>query len=959
MSDGLDGASAFLGGADPAVIEQLHARYLRDPSSVDPSWRRIFESEAGAPAGAADVAAAKAAEAAREDGPALGLPEARPPAAPAAAERDRDGPVQAETIDSIRALMMIRAYRVRGHLIASLDPLGLEGERHHPELDPKSYGFSEADYDRPIYVDGVLGLKRASLREVLAILKQTYCARIGVEFMHIQYPERKAWVQRMMEGERNRQSLSPGEKTGILRHLYEAEGFERFLDVKYAGAKRFSLEGSESVIPALEAVIAQAAGHGVEEIVIGMAHRGRLNVLTSIMGKSYAAVFSEFQGGVTAAGDVQGSGDVKYHLGASADRDMGDGRRLHISLTPNPSHLEAVNPVVLGKVRAKQAMRGDKARERIMGLLIHGDAALAGQGTCSEVFELSELRGYRTGGTVHIVVNNQIGFTTSPSQARTSPYPSEVSKIIQAPVFHVNGDDPEAVVRVCQIAADYRQTFKADAVVDIFCYRRHGHNEGDEPAFTQPAMYRAIRERPTIRQVYTERLVGEGVLTVRDADRMMEDFRARLETELEASKSYRPNKADWLEGDWADIEASPRDERPGETAVAPEVLAEIGQAITRVPPEFALHPRIRRQLDEKRAAIEAGGPVDWATAEALAFGSLLLEGKPVRLSGQDCSRGTFSQRHAGLIDQETEERHIPLNNIRPGQARLKLADSLLAEAGVLGFEYGHSITDPNALAIWEAQFGDFANGAQVIIDQFVCAGETKWLRMSGLVMLLPHGFEGQGPEHSSARMERYLQLYADGNIQVVNCSTPASYFHALRRQLRRSFRKPLIVMSPKSLLRHRRCVSTLDEMSGGARFHRVIGEVDPAIVPDRVRCVVFCSGKVYYDLAAAREERGTRDVALLRLEQIAPFPSRSLMVEVAKYREAEVVWCQEEPENMGAWSFVAPRIGAVLSELGGEARQPRYVGRAPAASPATGFLVVHQREQRALIDAALDGEGGS
>ncbi len=959
MSDGLDGASAFLGGADPAVIEQLHARYLRDPSSVDPSWRRIFESEAGAPAGAVDALPAKAAEAAREDGPALGLPEARPPAAPAAAERDRDGPVQAETIDSIRALMMIRAYRVRGHLIASLDPLGLEGERHHPELDPKSYGFSEADYDRPIYVDGVLGLKRASLREVLAILKQTYCTRIGVEFMHIQYPERKAWVQRMMEGERNRQSLSPGEKTGILRHLYEAEGFERFLDVKYAGAKRFSLEGSESVIPALEAVIAQAAGHGVEEIVIGMAHRGRLNVLTSIMGKSYAAVFSEFQGGVTAAGDVQGSGDVKYHLGASADRDMGDGRRLHISLTPNPSHLEAVNPVVLGKVRAKQAMRGDKARERIMGLLIHGDAALAGQGTCSEVFELSELRGYRTGGTVHIVVNNQIGFTTSPSQARTSPYPSEVSKIIQAPVFHVNGDDPEAVVRVCQIAADYRQHFKADAVVDIFCYRRHGHNEGDEPAFTQPAMYRAIRERPTIRQIYTERLVGEGVLTVRDADRMMEDFRARLETELEASKSYRPNKADWLEGDWADIETSPRDERPGETAVAPEVLAEIGQAITRVPPEFALHPRIRRQLDEKRAAIEAGGPVDWATAEALAFGSLLLEGKPVRLSGQDCSRGTFSQRHAGLIDQETEERHIPLNNIRPGQARLKLADSLLAEAGVLGFEYGHSITDPNALAIWEAQFGDFANGAQVIIDQFVCAGETKWLRMSGLVMLLPHGFEGQGPEHSSARMERYLQLYADGNVQVVNCSTPASYFHALRRQLRRSFRKPLIVMSPKSLLRHRRCVSTLDEMSGGARFHRVIGEVDPAIVPDRVRRVVFCSGKVYYDLAAAREERGTRDVALLRLEQIAPFPSRSLMVEVAKYREAEVVWCQEEPENMGAWSFVAPRIEAVLSELGGEARQPRYVGRAPAASPATGFLVVHQREQRALIDAALDGEGGS
>ena len=732
MSATFDGASAVLGGADPAVIEQLHAQYLRDPDSVDPSWRRIFANEEGTAQGTVQRPPERMPESVPAAGRAPGLPEPRPavapPAAPAAAAADPEGPVRAETIDSIRALMMIRAYRVRGHLIASLDPLGLEGERHHPELDPKSYGFSEADYDRPIYVDGVLGLKRATLREVLAILKQTYCARIGVEFMHIQHPDRKSWVQLMMEGERNRQSLSPGEKTEILRQLYESEGFERFLDVKYAGAKRFSLEGSESVIPALEAVIAQASEQGVEEIVIGMAHRGRLNVLTSIMGKSYAAVFSEFQGGVTAAGDVQGSGDVKYHLGTSADRDLGSGRRLHISLTPNPSHLEAVNPVVLGKVRAKQAMRGDKARQRVMGLLIHGDAALAGQGLCSEVFELSELRGYRTGGTVHIVVNNQIGFTTSPSQARTSPYPSEVAKIIQAPVFHVNGDDPESVVRVCQIAADYRQRFKADVVVDIFCYRRHGHNEGDEPAFTQPAMYRAIGERPTTRQIYTERLVAEGVLTVADADRMMEAFRAQLETELEASRSYRPNKADWLEGDWADIEAAPRDHRPGDTAVAPEILAEVGRAIARVPPDFAVHPRIRRQLDEKRERIEAGGPVDWATAEALAFGSLLLEGKPVRLSGQDCSRGTFSQRHAGLVDQENETRYIPLNHVRPGQARLKLADSLLSEVGVLGFEYGHSIADPNALAIWEAQFGDFANGAQVVIDQFVAAGETKWLR---------------------------------------------------------------------------------------------------------------------------------------------------------------------------------------------------------------------------------------
>ncbi len=956
MTANLDNASSFLGGMDPAVIEQLHARYLRDPSSLDPSWRRYFESENGEGLSAEE----------------RGLPGARPssgsvaPRGPHAAPPrtgeigDLDGgAVQAETIDSIRALMLIRAYRVRGHLIANLDPLGIEGDKHHPELDPKSYGFSEADYDRPIYVDGVLGLKRATLREALAILKQTYCARIGVEFMHIQHPDRKSWIQRMMEGERNRQSLSRSEKMAILRQLDEAEGFERFLDVKYAGAKRFSLEGSESVIPALEAVIERAADLGTEELVIGMAHRGRLNVLSSILGKSYAAVFSEFQGGVASADDVQGSGDVKYHLGASADRELGAGRTLHVSLTPNPSHLEAVNPVVLGKVRAKQAIRDDRSRERVMGLLIHGDAALAGQGLCSEVFELSDLRGYRTGGTIHIVINNQIGFTTSPSLARTSPYPSEVAKIIQAPIFHVNGDDPEAVVRICQIAVEYRQRFKKDVVVDIFCYRRHGHNEGDEPAFTQPAMYRAVREKPTTRQIYTERLVAEGVLSVKDAGRMMAGFRTRLETELEASKSYRPNKVDWLEGDWAGIEAAPRDPRPGDTAVEPEVLVEVGRAIARVPEEFAPHPRIRRQFDEKRKAIEAGGPIDWATAEALAFGSLLLEGKRVRLSGQDCSRGTFSQRHAGLVDQNTEQRYIPLNHIRPNQVRLELADSPLSEAGVLGFEYGHSIADPNTLAIWEAQFGDFANGAQVIIDQFVGAGESKWLRMSGLVMLLPHGFEGQGPEHSSARLERYLQLYADGNIQVVNCSTPASYFHALRRQLRRSFRKPLIVMSPKSLLRHKSCVSMLDEMSNGARFHRVIGEVVPEIAPERVRRVVFCTGKVYYDLKTAREQRGVEDVALVRLEQIAPFPNKSLMVEIAKYRDAEVVWCQEEPQNMGAWTFVAPRIEEVLGELGSAARRPRYVGRAAAASPATGFLVVHQREQRALVDEALDAGAGS
>ncbi len=941
-------ASSFLGSVDPAVVEQLHALYLRDPASVDASWRRLFagEDEAGGaappPAGPTPGTRAEpAAPTASADSP---LPSPRP-------DTGSDGAVRAETLDSIRALMLIRAYRARGHLIADLDPLGIDGERHHPELDPRSYGFLDTDYDRPIYVDGVLGLKWATLREVLAVLRSTYCDTVGVEFMHIQNPDRKSWIQRMMEGERNRHSFSRGEKMAILRQLDAAEGFERFLDVKYAGAKRFSLEGSESAIPALEAIIERAAQLDVEEIVIGMAHRGRLNVLTSTMGKSYAAVFSEFQGGIVFEDMVQGSGDVKYHLGASSDRDLGGGRSMHLSLTANPSHLEAVNPVVLGKVRAKQAMRGDDERARVMGVLIHGDAALAGQGLCSETFELSDLRGYRTGGTVHIVINNQIGFTTSPSYARTSPYPSDVAKSIQAPIFHVNGDDPEAVARICEIAVEYRQRFKKDAVVDIFCYRRHGHNEGDEPAFTQPIMCRAIQNKPTTLHIYTERLVAEGVLSAEDVERMQTDFRARLETELEASRSYRPNKADWLEGDWSGMEAAPREERPGDTAVESDVLIEIGRAATHVPESFALHPRVQRLLERKRETIEAGGPVDWATAEALAFGSLLLEGRPVRLSGQDCSRGTFSQRHAGLFDQNTEERYVPLNHIRPDQARLELADSLLSEAGVLGFEYGHSTADPNALAIWEAQFGDFANGAQVIIDQFISSAESKWLRMSGLVMLLPHGFEGQGPEHSSARLERYLQLYAESNMQVVNCTTPASYFHVLRRQMVRNFRKPLIVMSPKSLLRHKACVSTLDEMGGGARFHRVIGETDPEIAPEGVRRVVLCTGKVYYDLVAARRERGQRDVALIRLEQIAPFPSRSLTVEIAKYGDAEIVWCQEEPYNMGAWSFVAPRIEALLE--GG--RRPVYAGRDEAASPATGFVALHKGEQYALVEDALGG----
>ncbi|MDP6474778.1 MAG: 2-oxoglutarate dehydrogenase E1 component [Alphaproteobacteria bacterium] len=943
--------ASFLHGSNTAFIEALYDSYCHDPNSVEPSWRAYFGAINGAGAASAKATTAKP-NGAKTNG-------AKPAAAVAAAAEVRSVPAEAEagvpaaTVDSIRALMLIRAHRVRGHLLADLDPLGRDGDNSHPELDPESYGFSEADYDRPIYVDGVLGMQWATLTDVVSVVRDTYCGRIGVEFMHIQDPQQKAWIQMAMEGSRNRADLSDGDKLEILRQLDEAEGFEHFLDIKHPGTKRFSLEGSESIVPALETLIEGAAAWGVRDITIGMSHRGRLNVLTSIMGKSYAAVFSEFQGQAAHPADVQGSGDVKYHLGVSTDRVLPDGARIHLSLTPNPSHLEAVNPVVLGKVRAKQKLLGDDERGQVMGILLHGDAAFAGQGMVAETLELSNLRGYRTGGTIHIIVNNQIGFTTSPSFARSSPYPSDAAKIIQTPIFHVNGDDPEAVVHVCRMAAEYRQRFHHDIVIDVFCYRRHGHNEGDEPAFTQPIMYRAIDSKATTRQIYSERLVSEGVLSETEAARLAENFQARLEGEMEASKSYKANKADWLEGAWRDMSAPPSEHGPGETAVEGDVLRRIGQSIAAVPEDFNLHPRLNRVLRGRRKMIESGDNIDWAMAEALAFGSLLLEGNPVRLSGQDCSRGTFSQRHAAFFDQQSEARYLPLNHIADGQEYIEIADSPLSEVGVLGFEYGYSTAEPNTLVLWEAQFGDFANGAQTVIDQFIASGESKWLRMSGLVMLLPHGHEGQGPEHSSARMERYLQLAAEGNIQVVNCTTPASFFHVLRRQMRRGYRKPLIVMSPKSLLRHKLCRSALEDLAPGSHFQRVIGEAPGYASGDDIRRVVLTSGKVYYDLWQAREERGIADVALLRMEQIAPFAGRSVTVELAKYGRAEIVWCQEEPQNQGAWSYVAPRIDAVLEGLGDPARRIRYVGRPEAASPASGSYKAHVEEQDMLVGEAL------
>ncbi|GGG16291.1 2-oxoglutarate dehydrogenase subunit E1 [Caldovatus sediminis] len=951
---GVDILASAMTGANAAFLADLYARWVENPDSVDPSFAALFEA-LNDDARAILTDAMGASWAPRPRGGFAPEPEA-PVARKAAAPEEAVEAQRQAVVDSIRALMLIRSYRVRGHLEARLDPLGLQQPKPHPELDPATYGFTEADYDRPIYIDGVLGRETATLREIMAILRASYCGPIGVEFMHIQDPEQKSWIQQRIEGAPWTRAFDAAAKRGILQHLTEAEGFEAFCARKYATTKRFGLEGGESTIPALEEVIAQAARDGVSEIAIGMAHRGRLNVLVNVVRKPFAQVFSEFAGVSTNPDDVQGSGDVKYHLGTSTDIEI-EGRKVHLSLQPNPSHLEAVDPVVVGKVRARQDMAGDtRTRRSVMAVLLHGDAAFAGQGVVYETLAMSQLIGYRTGGTVHIVTNNQIGFTTVPAHAYSGLYSTDVAKSVQAPILHVNGDDPEAVVFCARLAAEFRHRFATDVVLDIVCYRRHGHNESDEPAFTQPIMYARIREMPTTRTLYAERLAREGVVPAEESQAMLDAFTAELERAYQAAQGFKPNKADWLEGHWTGLKAvgsAEEVERLHGTAVDLAALREVGAALTRVPEGFNVNPKIARQLEAKRAAIEAGEGIDWATAEALAFGTLLLEGHRVRLSGEDVQRGTFSQRHAVLIDQVTQAEYVPLNNIREGQKRFECFNSLLSEFGVLGFEYGYSLADPHTLVLWEAQFGDFANGAQVIIDQFVASAETKWLRMSGLVMLLPHGYEGQGPEHSSARLERYLQLCAERNMRVCNFSTPANYFHGLRRQLKANYRKPLVLMTPKSLLRHKLAVSSLAEFGPGSAFRYVIPETDALVPEEQVRRVVLCTGKVYYDLLAERRERGIRDVALIRVEQLYPFPVNSLRAALAPYRNAEVVWCQEEPENMGAWTYMDRRLERVLQTLDGTAKRPRYVGREEAASPATGLAKVHQEQQQALVREAL------
>jgi 2-oxoglutarate dehydrogenase E1 component len=854
--------------------------------------------------------------------------------------------------DAIRAQLLIRTYRVRGHLAANLDPLGLTQRELPADLTPEYHGLT--DPAKKVYLGGALGFEYATVAEIVAILRANYCGNVGLEYMHIADVEERKFLQDRLEGKDKEIQFTPEGKKAILAKVIQGEQYEKFLGRKYVGTKRFGLDGGESMIPALEAVIKYGGATGVKEIVYGMAHRGRLNVLANVMAKGFRVIFHEFSGGTANPEDVGGSGDVKYHLGTSTDREF-DGIKVHMSLVPNPSHLETVDPIVLGKVRAQQVFRDDLARhEQVLPVLIHGDAAFAGQGIVWECFGFSGIRGYNTGGCIHFVVNNQVGFTTSPQFARSSPYPSDVAKGVQAPILHVNGDDPEAVTFACKLAIEYRQTFHRDVVIDMWCYRRFGHNEGDEPSFTQPLMYAKIRQHPPVSDVYSARLKAEGVVDDDYVTKVTGDFVNHLEEEFEAAKSYKANKADWFAGRWSGLHkpADAETTRQGvESAISTKLFDSLGRKLTTVPEGHVIHKTLQRVLDAKAEMFRSGANFDWATGEALAFGSLLTEGYGVRLSGQDSGRGTFSQRHSVWVDQNTEKKYIPLATVPHGT--FEVLDSPLSEYGVLGFEYGYALADPKALVLWEAQFGDFANGAQIIFDQYIASSESKWLRANGLVCLLPHGYEGQGPEHSSARLERFLQLCAEGNIQVANCTTPANYFHILRRQMLRSFRKPLIMMTPKSLLRHKLAVSRAEDFQGDTHFQRILSDTNPA--PDKdTRRLVLCSGKVAYDLIEARDAAGDENIQIVRVEQLYPFPTEALAARLKKMPNLEeVIWCQEEPRNNGGWFFVEPYIEEALGLADRAPMRARYAGRKASASPATGLAKRHVAEQGALVADAL------
>ncbi|RYY25003.1 MAG: 2-oxoglutarate dehydrogenase E1 component [Sphingomonadales bacterium] len=959
--EGLD-FDEIAGGVSPAFVETLYKKYKADPAAIEAGWRAWFEGLEGSAQGPSwkqanwPLSETDALTAALD--PTQMEPAPKPSKAGASAPAPKAAPSESEIAkaagDSIRAMLLIRTYRVRGHLAANLDPLGLARQDIPADLRTEYHGFTDDQIDTPIYLGGVLGMQWATVREIIDVLRANYCGAVGLEYMHIADVDERRFLQDRMEGKDKEIQFSPEGKKAILSKVIEAEQWERFCGKKYVGTKRFGLDGGESMIPAMEAIIKYGGATGVREIVYGMAHRGRLNMLANVMSKPFRIIFHEFGGGSSNPDDVAGSGDVKYHLGTSTDREF-DGASVHMSLVANPSHLEAADPVVLGKVRALQTMRSDLAdHTQVLPVLIHGDAAFAGQGIVWECLGFSGIRGYNTGGCIHFVINNQIGFTTSPQFARSSPYPSDVAKGVMAPIIHVNGDDPEAVTFACKLAIEYRQTFKRDIVIDMWCYRRFGHNEGDEPSFTQPLMYAKIKNHPGVSEVYAKRLVEQGVIDEGFTGEKVAQFTNLLEGEFEAGKSYLPNKADWFAGRWSGLGAPGDAEnarRSVDTGIEKKLFDSLGRTLTEVPADLEIHKTLGRVLDAKREMFKSGANFDWATGEALAFGALLSEGYGVRLSGQDSGRGTFSQRHAVWVDQKTEAKYVPLKTIPHGS--FEVLDSPLSEYGVLGFEYGYAGADPKTLVLWEAQFGDFANGAQIMIDQFIASGEAKWLRANGLVMLLPHGYEGQGPEHSSARPERFLQLCAQDNMQVVNITTPANYFHLLRRQMRRNFRKPLIQMTPKSLLRHKMAVSKAEEFQGDSQFRRILSDPSEPLDKD-VKRVVLCSGKVAYDLIEARDAAGDKNTSIIRIEQLYPFPGDPLTLRLSRMPNLEeVVWAQEEPKNNGYWSFVEPFVEQSMVDAKVKPQRPRYAGRAAAASPATGLMKRHQAEQGALVADAL------
>ena len=947
--------TSFLGNNSSEFIEELYAQYITNPQGLTEEWKEFFK-------GLQDN---KELIINTVNGPSWS-PKKKKKFTRINGEKINDqfvdnvdiSGIKENAKNSIRVSTLTRAYRIRGHMIANLDPLSLLKREEHSELKPETYGLSKKDENKKIFLDGTLGMETSNIKEIIKSLREIYCGNIGYEFMHMADPKERSWIRERIEGKEKGIKFTENGKRAILNKLIEAEGFEKFLHIKFVGTKRFGLDGAESLIPALEQIIKRGGHLGVKEVKIGMPHRGRLNVLANMMQKPFRVIFKEFFGEkIDSKKDFEG--DVKYHLGASANREF-DGNLVHISLTDNPSHLEAVNPIVLGQVRAKQYFHKDKERKKVIPVLIHGDAAFAGQGVVAECFAMSGLPGHNTGGTIHIIVNNQIGFTTAPRFARSSPYPSDLAKMVEAPILHVNGDDPEAVVHCAKIATEFRQKFNRDVVIDMVCYRRFGHNEGDEPSFTQPLMYKKIRTHPSTLQIYGKKLNAQGLISQQEIESQQRKFKDFLSKEFTNARSYK-EKMTWFDGVWSRFKPEIGKDKRGITGVEKKELINIGKKITEIPKNFSLHKTLMKIFENKRKMFTDGKQIDWATAESLAFGTLLNEGFSVRLSGQDTGRGTFSQRHAVLRNQDNHDRYVPLQHVAKNQKKFEVIDSLLSELGVLGFEFGYSLSEPETLVLWEAQFGDFANGAQVVIDQFISSAESKWSRASGLVMLLPHGYEGQGPEHSSARLERFLQLCAQENLQVVNCTTPANYFHLLRRQMRRDFRKPLIIMTPKSLLRHKKCVSNLEDFTKKTRFHRIL--IDHSYLPEskfiklkkdnKIKKVIMCSGKIYFDLLEAREKSKDDSVVFIRIEQLYPFPAKHLAKELSRYKNAKFYWCQEEPMNMGAWNTSKYYIDRTLEIIQVKGEKVKYIGRNAAASPATGNLNKHLAEQKEILEKVV------